>query len=246
MAGEECEQKNNELISQPMYKCIFFDLDHTLWDYETNSRETLTDLYEHLALKERGVHDVAQFSIVFKSINEQLWDLYDRGLIDSDYIRKERFKQILEKFNVYDEELSAKLSYEYLHDCPKRANLMPYAIETLQYLSDRYDLTVVTNGFEEIQHTKLNSSNLLHFFDHVVTSQKAGFKKPAREIFEYALRSNEIQAHEAMMVGDNLVTDIGGAKNASIDVTFFNPFEIDHEENVHYEIKNLRELCDIL
>lgn len=123
---------------------------------------------------------------------------------------------------------------------------MPHAVETLQYLSERYDLTVVTNGFEEIQHTKLSCSNLLHFFDHVVTSQKAGYKKPAREIFEYALKSNDIHATEAMMVGDNLVTDIGGAKNASIDVTFFNPFETEHAQTVHYEIKSLKELCDIL
>ncbi|HEX5169211.1 MAG TPA: YjjG family noncanonical pyrimidine nucleotidase [Cyclobacteriaceae bacterium] len=229
-----------------MYKCIFFDLDHTLWDYETNSRETLTDLYCRFALKDRGVNDVDDFSHTFKDVNERLWDLYDRGLIDSEYIRRERFKQILEKFNAHEEELSARLSHEYLLDCPKRGMLMPHAIETLQYLSDRYDLTVVTNGFDEIQHTKLSTSNLLHYFDHVVTSQKAGFKKPAREIFEYALRSNAIQAYEAMMVGDNLITDIGGARNASIDVTFFNPFEMEHEENVHYEIKSLRELCDLL
>jgi putative hydrolase of the HAD superfamily len=245
MAGKGPEPESNEL-TEVMYKCIFFDLDHTLWDYETNSRESLTDLYENFSLKERGVHTVEQFSQAFRNVNERLWDLYDRGLIDSEYIRKERFKQILETFNAYEEELSSKLSFEYLHDCPKRCNLMPHAVDTLQYLSGRYDLTVVTNGFEEIQHLKLSSSNLIHFFDHIVTSQKAGYKKPAREIFEYALRSNDIHAHEAMMVGDNLITDIGGARNAAIDVTFFNPFEMEHNENVHYEIKCLRELCDLL
>jgi putative hydrolase of the HAD superfamily len=233
-------------LTKAMYKCIFFDLDHTLWDYEKNSRETLADLYEHFTLKQHGVTDVDQFSVIFKDVNEKLWELYDRGLIDSDYIRRERFKQILQKFDAYTEELSSALSHEYLHNCPKRNNLMPHAFETLQYLSERYNLTVVTNGFEEIQHTKLTSSNLLHFFDHVVTSQKAGHKKPAREIFEYALRSNAINAPEAMMVGDNLITDIGGARNASIDVTFFNPFETEHEETLHYEIKNLKELCDLL
>jgi len=229
-----------------IYKCIFFDLDHTLWDYETNSKETLTDLYDHFTLQEQGVTNIGEFCLTFKEVNERLWDLYDRGQIDSEYIRRERFKQILQKFDAYKEELSSSLSYEYLQSCPKRNNLMPHAVETLEYLSERYNLTVVTNGFEEIQHTKLSCSNLLHYFDHVVTSQKAGYKKPAREIFDYALRSNDASAHEAMMVGDNLVTDIAGARNAFIDVTFFNPFETEHTESVHYEIKSLQELCDLL
>ena len=229
-----------------MYKCIFFDLDHTLWDYETNSKETLIELHEQFQLIDHGILDVEKFSATFRVTNEKLWDLYDRGLIPSDYIRKERFRQILREFGTFDDDLAASLSYEYLENCPKRGNLMPYAIETLEYLSERYNLTVITNGFEEIQNTKLTSSNLHHYFDHVITSQKAKAKKPAREIFEFALQSNAIGAHEAMMVGDNLVTDIGGARNASIDVTFFNPFSVQHTEQVKHEINSLQELCSLL
>lgn len=229
-----------------MYKCIFFDLDHTLWDYETNSRETLIELHQHFQLTDHGILDVEKFSTTFRVTNEKLWDLYDQGLIHSDYIRKERFRQILREFGTFDDELAQSLSYEYLESCPKRGNLMPYAVETLEYLSERYNLTVITNGFEETQNTKLTSSNLHHYFDHVITSQKAGSKKPAREIFEFALQSNAIGAHQAMMVGDNLVTDIGGARNASIDVTFFNPFSVHHTEQVKHEISSLQELCSLL
>ena len=93
---------------------------------------------------------------------------------------------------------------------------MPYALEVLDYLSARYKLSVITNGFEEIQHVKMTSSNILKYFDHVITSQKAGHRKPSPEIFECALRYNDIKCHQAIMIGDNLVADVGGARAASI------------------------------
>jgi YjjG family noncanonical pyrimidine nucleotidase len=228
------------------YKSIFFDLDHTLWDYETNSRETLTDLYDTFDLAEKGVHHHNAFADTFNTVNNQLWNLYDRGIIGSEVIRVERFDKVLQAFNVSDAKLSASLSREYLMNCPKRGNLMPHAIDTLHYLSERYTLTVVTNGFEEIQHIKLASGKLSQFFDHIITSQKAGAKKPAREIFEFALRTNSIEADQAVMVGDNLVTDIGGAHNASIDTAFYNPGMQEHNQPVKYEIRSLLELCDLL
>ena len=228
------------------YKCIFFDLDHTLWDYETNSCDTLRDLYDHFQLDKRGVQDFEAFFQFFRETNYRLWDLYDRELISVDVIRNERFKQVLEQFDAMEEQLAADLSLEYHHNCPARNSLMPHAIDTLHYLSTRYRLTVVTNGFEETQHVKLNASNITRFFDHVITSQKAGCKKPAREIFEFALKSNDIQPQEAIMVGDNLMTDMGGARNAAIDAAFFNPEKITHTEPVKYEITCLSELRNFL
>lgn len=228
------------------YKCIFFDLDHTLWDYETNSRETLQELYEVHTLQEKGVTDFKSFHQEFRRVNAALWELYDHGKIGSEVIRQERFKQILSTFQLHDETLISELSYEYLHACPKKSNLMPSAIETLQYLAGKYKLSIITNGFEEIQNTKLSAGNLHIYFDHIVTSQKAGHKKPAAEIFDFTLKLNNISSHEAIMVGDNLITDIGGARQASIATVFFNPDEIEHQEPVTREIKNLGELCSLL
>lgn len=228
------------------YKCIFFDLDHTLWDYETNSRITLEELYEQHNLHAKGVTSFNDFLIQFKEVNAKLWYLYDRGLIDSEVIRAERFKQILEPFHIHDATLIGTLSKEYLHSCPKKNTLMPFAIEVLEYLVSKYSLTVVTNGFEEIQNLKLASGDLHKYFKHIITSQKAGHKKPAREIFEFALSQNAARHHEAVMIGDNLVTDIGGARNASIDAIFFNPEENSHNENVHREITSLDQLKHML
>ena len=227
------------------YKCIFFDLDHTLWDYECNARETLLELHTAYDLVNKGIL-FEDFHMHFRQINFELWELYDRGLIDNDVIRKERFKKVFEKFNLQEEKLSATLSHEYLYGCPKKSNLIPYAQEVLAYLSNHYTMTVVTNGFEEIQSVKLASGNITHYFNHVITSQKAGFKKPAREIFEYALTLNNLECHEVIMVGDNLVTDIGGARNARIDTVFFNPSAVAHDQPVSHEIRCLSELQHIL
>jgi len=236
----------NHIVTGKKYTCIFFDLDHTLWDYETNSRETLLELFREHSLNEAGVTDFESFLYHFKQVNTALWELYDHGKIDSTVIRQERFKQILESFNVHDEKLNQDLSYQYLNRCPQKGNLMPQATKTLEYLSPRYRLSIITNGFEEIQNVKLSSGNLHRFFDHIITSQTAGHKKPAREIFDFAMKINGVDAAQTLMVGDNLVTDIAGARKASIDTVFFNPDQVKHNEEVSLEIRKLDELCNHL
>ncbi len=234
-------------MSTKKYSCIFFDLDHTLWDYETNSKETLEELYGQYNLTEKGVHHFNAFHQRFQEVNAQLWVLYDTGKIDSSVIRKERFKQILEAFDAYDEKLSHDISHDYLMTCPKKGNLMPGAINVLEYLKDRsYNLSVITNGFEEIQNLKLTSGNLHGYFDHIITSQKAGHRKPAPEIFEFALQAYNAQKHESLMIGDNLITDMGGAKKAGIDTVYYNPDSVPHNETLHHEISRLDELLQIL
>lgn len=236
----------NKPLRKDQYQCIFFDLDHTLWDYETNSKETLQELFTAYSLTEKGVHNFESFHREFRRVNAELWVLYDAGKIGSEVIRAERFKQILEVFKAFNEKLCTEISHEYLYTCPKKGNLMPNAISTLDYLSGKYKLSIITNGFEEIQNTKLTSGNLHKYFDYVVTSQHAGFKKPSREIFDYTLMKNSIGCGQAVMIGDNLVTDIGGARQASIDSVFFNHEQIRHDSEIHVEINNLSELCELL
>jgi putative hydrolase of the HAD superfamily len=228
------------------YECIFFDLDHTLWDFETNSRETLRELYDAFDLYVKGVTGFTEFHKRFKEVNEALWVLYDAGQITSEVIRTERFRQVLEAFGAYDEDLSQKLSHEYLYSCPKKSALMPHALETLDYLAGKYSLSVITNGFDEIQYSKLNSGKLLPFFKHIVTSQRAGHKKPAKEIFDFTLSKNLADPHQAIMIGDNLTTDIAGARNALIDAVYFNPDKNRQPHDATHEIDSLRQLQSIL
>ena len=227
------------------YKCIFFDLDHTLWDYETNSAETLEELFEQHRLHEKKI-SVPDFLKTFVEINTNLWDQYDTGKIHKDVIRYERFHKILMTLGVDDYDLSLTLSNEYVSESPKKGALVPNAIELLEHLTPKYPMVIITNGFEEIQSTKLASSGITHYFKSVVTSARAGHKKPSKEIFEFALAENGFKANEVIMVGDNLLTDIAGARNATIDTVFFNPHKIAHQEKVNYEIHDLVELKDII
>ncbi|MEK6782363.1 MAG: YjjG family noncanonical pyrimidine nucleotidase [Bacteroidota bacterium] len=230
----------------PYYKCVFFDLDHTLWDYETNSAETLQELFLQHKLQEKGIDTYADFQKTFAKINANLWDQYDVGKIHRDVIRYERFHKILLHLGIDDYELSLTLSNDYVSESPKKSGLMPNAIEILDHLTSKYSLCIITNGFEEIQSTKLVSSGIIHYFKSVVTSARAGHKKPAKEIFEFALTENGFQASETIMIGDNLLTDIAGARNASIDTVFFNSNKITHQEKVNYEIHDLMELRNII
>lgn len=228
------------------YKCILFDLDHTLWDYETNSREALSELYAEFKLNEKGIENELAFLDTFYVVNNELWDLYDRGLLHRDVIRLERFHKIFLSLGLNDYELSLRLSAEYLEHSPKKKNLIAGCKETLDYLKAKYPLVIVTNGFDEIQSTKLSSSGIAHYFNDVVTSARAGHKKPAREIFDFALHENKVASHQAIMIGDNLLTDIAGARNASVDTVFFNPAKVKHESQVDYEIQTLTELMNFL
>jgi putative hydrolase of the HAD superfamily len=228
------------------YKCILFDLDHTLWDYETNSREALSELYLEFGLKEKGIESEPDFLQTFYVVNNELWDLYDRGQLHRDVIRLERFHKIFLSLGLDDYDLSLRLSAEYLIHSPKKKNLIEGCKETLDYLQAKYPMVIVTNGFDEIQSTKLSSSGIDHYFKDVVTSARAGHKKPAREIFDFALSENKVAHHEAIMIGDNLLTDIAGARNASVDTVFFNPAKVKHEAEVNYEIQSLTELMNFL
>jgi YjjG family noncanonical pyrimidine nucleotidase len=228
------------------YQCVFFDLDHTLWDYETNSEEALHELYDSYKLDQHGAVPFDMFYRGFVKINNEIWDSYDRGQIGKDVIRNERFDRVFKNAGIVNYSLSFKFSEEYIRESPKKKNLVAHAKDVLEYLHPRYPLYIITNGFEEIQSTKMQSSGITQYFKGVITSARAGCKKPQKEIFEFALRENGFGCSDSIMIGDNLLTDIAGARNASVDSVFYNPYKLSHEELVTYEISSLRELTSIL
>src|SRR4051812_46142955 len=184
------------------YKCILFDLDHTLWDYETNSEVTLRALFSQFGLQQRGITSFKFFFETFTRVNTGLWDLHDRGLIGQDVIRLERFHKVFTEAGLDDYRLSLEFSAEYLRELPKKSILLPFAKETLDYLAAKYPMVIVTNGFDEIQGTKLTSGGIRHHFKNIVTSQRAGKKKPAKEIFLFALGEAGHACADAIMIGD--------------------------------------------
>ena len=232
------------------YKHIFFDLDDTLWDYDKNSQETLEELYKNFRLYDSGDFTVEKFIDQFKVRNTELWEKYRNGSIDVETLRNERFVLTLNDLKAHSAMRHAlcamHLAIDYLKICPKKSHVIPFAHEVLTYLQKKYQLHILTNGFEETQCMKLEYSGLKKYFTNVITSERAGCRKPDKKIFEYALQKTEAIARECIMIGDDHETDILGARGAGIKQIFFNPHKRINNYNATYEIKNLSELCWIL
>lgn len=228
------------------YKHILFDLDHTLWDFEKNSSEALIEVYTYYNLNRLGKFSESDFVTKFKKINATLWDLYNQSKVDRDYLRKERFKLVLGSLGIQEKDVPPGIGDLYLELCPIKGHVIPYTFEILDYLKPKYHLHIITNGFDDIQDIKLINSNLKDYFDNIITSEKAGFKKPNIEMFEQAIKLIKTRIEECIMIGDNPETDVLGAINASLDVIYFNPERKSHNLPVTYEISSLSELTGIL
>jgi putative hydrolase of the HAD superfamily len=228
------------------YKHLFFDLDHTLWDFETNAKETLYELCEMNQLHEKGVHDFQLFYERYSYHNERLWDRYTKGFIKQEELRWKRMWLVLLDFKIANEPLARSLGAQFLERLPFRKNLFPYTVEILEYLTSKgYVLHLLTNGFENVQHSKLRSSNLQNYFTEVITSEASNCLKPNKEIFEYALKKCKSCKEECIMIGDNLDADIQGAINAGIDTIFVNHLNVEPYIQPTYMIHHLKELEDI-
>jgi len=222
-------------------KHLFFDLDHTLWDYEANSAETLTELWRKHSIVDHGV-DLEGFLGKFSEINEKLWDDFHGGVISKEVIRKERFPSIYKALNINDSSGAEIMQVEYISVCPTKPHLVDGVAELLENLRGKYELHIITNGFDEIQGTKLKSGGINQYFNHIISSGLVGFRKPEKKIFEHALELANATAANSLMIGDNPISDILGAYNAGIDQVFYNPNGLKCPVTPTLEIKSMRDL----
>jgi len=228
------------------YKHLFFDLDHTLWDFEMNAKETFAELYKLYTLNEKGVDDFDLFFSRYSFHNNRLWERYTKGFMKQEELRWKRVWLTLLDFKIADETLAKEMAVSFLNGLPNRKNLFPYTIEILEYLRNKnYVLHLITNGFESVQHDKLKYSNLTNYFNEIVTSEKAGSLKPNKEIFEFALKIAKANIKESIMIGDNIEADIRGAMNAGLDTIFVNHINAETDVKPTYIIYHLKELEDI-
>jgi len=225
------------------YKHIFFDLDHTLWDFDANSRQTLEELFHTYELGKKGVYNFDLFHKQYLVHNEILWSRYRNGLIKVDELRWKRMSLTLVDFKISDEPLAREMGARFLDLLPHRNLLFPYAIEILQYLSEKkYQLHLITNGFEDTQHHKLRNSGLDKFFIEVITSEGSNSIKPNKEIFEYAFMKTKSRCEECIMIGDSIEVDIQGAINAGMDQVYVNHANIPPLISPTYTVYSLKEL----
>ena len=225
------------------YKHLFFDLDHTLWDFDANARLTLEELYHGLELASLGILDFDLFYTTYLSHNDKLWEKYRNGIIKVDELRWKRMWHTLIDFKIGDEKLARSMGFRFLELLPTRKLLFPHTVECLQYLTNKgYSLHLITNGFEETQHSKLKHSGIAPYFIEVITSEGSNSIKPKKEIFEFAFLKANAQPNESIMIGDSIEVDIQGAMNVGMDQVFVNHACINCDIKPTYIIHSLKEL----
>ncbi|AIG30140.1 haloacid dehalogenase [Flavobacterium psychrophilum] len=222
-------------------KHIFFDLDHTLWDFDKNSELAfgliLSNYFPDIKIED--------FVAIYAPINQACWKLYQKDKITHQELR---YKRLKDTFDVLNQKISDKqidlISDEYIEFLPDFNHLFDNAIEVLNFLSENYQLHIITNGFAQVQDKKLNNSNISHYFQTITNSELAGAKKPNPIIFEHALKVANAQKHESIMIGDCLDADVKGALDFGIEAIFFNPNKIQVPQSIN-QIANLAELIKL-
>ena len=219
-------------------KHIFFDLDHTLWDFETNSARAFDFIFNDNKIK----IDLNSFLRIYVPINQKYWKLFREERVSKEALRYKRLKETFDllNYNISDD-LINHLAIVYIDNLPNYNMLFEGTIEILDYLSPKYEMHIITNGFEEVQIKKIEKSGIKKYFDKIITSESVGVKKPNPKIFDYALQSANAKAEHSIMIGDNYEADVQGALNMSMRAIFCN-FEMQSVGENILSINHLTEL----
>lgn len=226
-------------------KHIFFDLDHTIWDFEMNSQEALVEIFEVHKLILDGI-DYHEFYPKYKVLNEQYWDLYRNDEVTRDELRVGRFRDAFTFFGrEFEYEFLDQFAKDYLARSPYKTNLFEGSHEILNYLKSKYELHIITNGFKDAQYIKLQESKLTDYFKVVVCSDEVGVKKPNPKMFQFALNSAGALPQESVMIGDCPEADVKGALAIGMQAIWFNPTALKNNHNLKM-VSNLMALKDVI
>jgi len=224
-------------------KDVFFDLDRTLWDFDKNSESALRIIYDELKLSDHS-SSFETFLDIYRDINARYWRDYAQGKIDKIQLRNGRFTETLREFKIDNEKMGVDMSSRYLEISPFQTHLFPSTKEVLADLkNNNFNLHIITNGFKEVQFTKLENSGIIHFFDDILCSEEVGKAKPHPLVFEGALKRTKAKAESSIMIGDDFNADVIGAEKVGIRGVLFDPFKkhtnkigidrVEHLEEVH-------------
>ncbi|MCB0464322.1 MAG: YjjG family noncanonical pyrimidine nucleotidase [Aequorivita sp.] len=223
---------NNEI------KDVFFDLDHTLWDFDRNSGLA----FERVFQKHKIALPLSDFLREYEPINLIYWKKYREERVTKEELRRGR---LTETFNIFKlkfpiETIDA-MAVCYIEELPVDNHLFIGTVEILEYLSRKYNLHIITNGFEEVQYQKLNNSGIKRYFNTITTSEEVGLKKPHPSVFKTAMAKASATPQKSIMIGDSFEADIIGARNAGMHTLFFNY----RNEEVSLEYFAINELFEI-
>jgi len=227
------------------YTHLFFDLDNTIWDFNSNSYDALYVALDKLhLLKQVGSYD--NFFKIYSEVNEELWDLYRQGMITKKVLSVQRFEETFENNGTPLRIDGSVVNATYLTEMPFQTKLVEGARKVLDYLHGRYDVAIITNGFKEVQYDKILKSELSKYFRKIFVSEEIGAQKPKKEIFEHAIKSMNAPKNSSLMIGDSWDADIIGAMNFGIDQIYYNPKIIQKEWTNHFFSPSNQIISDIL
>ena len=227
-------------------KHVFFDLDHTLWDFEKNSETVIEQLLVTYDVERQYGITAQTFIKKYKKINHRLWHLYSHKKITKEELRNTRFTKTLERLGAKNKELGMLLEKEYISKSPYQTHLLEGTNEILDYLKPKYELHILSNGFKEVQRIKLHESGIKKYFTHIFISEEMGVQKPDKEIFDVAKAQAKVDANHCIMIGDNFVNDVEGALKADWKAVYYTPRKKRIKIDNLYQIKSLLELKELL
>jgi putative hydrolase of the HAD superfamily len=225
---------------------LFFDLDRTLWDFDSNSVLALKEIFTDRKIAQIANCNFTDFKTFYTEYNKKLWDMYKYQKIEKEDLRLERFHGTLKHFGIDSPRLAAKISDDYVKISPQKTKLFPNVIDVLRQLKSRYELHIITNGFSEVQFIKLKNSGLSPFFNKIITSEMVGYQKPNERIFHFALKTANVKPKDAIMIGDDQDSDIRGAQKIGMDQLFINYKFEELICNPTFHINTFESILDIL
>ncbi len=230
------------------YNTIFFDLDDTLIDTNKNSIEALADIYKIFAI-DKHITNIDSFISKYQEINHNLWRLYELGTIDKEELKTQRFYLTLKDSMPLSTTEAISINNHFMQQVASKNNVIENATQILEYLVyKKYDLYILSNGFKEIQEKKMKQTNIYQFFKKIILSDHIGKNKPHPAIFTHALNIANRLPQECIMIGDNIKTDIIGAKESHIDQIWYNPIKVPNDKKIQptFEIRKLSDIKNIL
>lgn len=228
------------------YKNLFFDLDDTLWAFSLNARDAYEEMYRKYGY-DRFFDSFEHYYSLYQRRNLELWAEYADGKVTKEELNRQRYLYPLEVVGVRDSVLAEAYEKDALAAIPTKSKLMPHALEVLEYLSSKYNLYILSNGFKELQSHKMRSAGIDRYFKKVVLSDDIGILKPWPEIFHFALSATQSELNESLMIGDSWENDITGAAGVGMHQVFYNiSGRVDLPFTPTYQITDLKELLELL
>lgn len=225
-----------------MYKVILLDADGTILDFQKTEEVAFKQV-----LEKYKIEYTPNIFEIYKHINSKLWIDLEKGIIEKNVLKYERFKLFFEAINVVG---SGEEAGKHFIEGLKKGNfLLDGAVSLCQKLYAKYKVIILTNGITDVQISRIGKSEISNLYHELVISGEVGFSKPDPRIFEYALQKvGHMDKSSVLMVGDSCSADIIGGINFGIDTCYMNLRDERLPDDVEatYTVTSLKMLEDLL